>query len=209
MGSGRIGMEIDQGVATLTMTRADKLNAMDGAMFAAIGDGFRSLGRDPSVRAILLAGDRVQVGETTILFEPPTRAAFAEKDTGELAGTLVEELLPRVGADAAIYSAATSLISATSEAMVLRRCADLPEAVRGTVEARIGVFGKAPKPIQERRMDLPTIGVSTVRRAAKAGLAGIVGEAGGVLVVDRAAVIAEADELGIFIYGAPPPAGHA
>jgi DUF1009 family protein len=92
---------------------------------------------------------------------------------------------------------------------MLRRCAELPEAVRGTVEARVGVFGKAPKPIQERRMDLPTIGVSTVRRAAKAGLAGIVGEAGGVLVVDRAAVIAEADELGIFIYGAPPPAGHA
>ena len=57
MGSGRIGMEIDQGVATLTMTRADKLNAMDGAMFAAIGDGFRSLGRDPTVRAILLAGE--------------------------------------------------------------------------------------------------------------------------------------------------------
>ena len=57
MGSGRIGMEVDQGVATLTMTRADKLNAMDGAMFAAIGDGFRSLGRDPTVRAILLAGE--------------------------------------------------------------------------------------------------------------------------------------------------------
>lgn len=85
-------------------------------------------GEKIEAEAILLPGDRVQVGETTILFEPPTRAAFAEKDTGELAGTLVEELLPRVGADAAIYSAATSLISATSEAMVLRRCAE--EVVR-------------------------------------------------------------------------------
>jgi DUF1009 family protein len=93
---------------------------------------------------------------------------------------------------------------------MLRRCAELPEAVRGTVEARCGVLAKAPKPIQERRMDLPTIGVSTVRRAAKAGLAGIVGEAGGVLVVDRPAVIAEADALGLFIYGAAGRlAGHA
>jgi hypothetical protein len=91
---------------------------------------------------------------------------------------------------------------------MLRRCAELPAAVRGTLEARVGVLAKAPKPIQERRMDLPAIGVSTVRRAAKAGLAGIAGEAGGVLVVDRSAVIAEADALGLFIYGASPPSGH-
>ena len=92
---------------------------------------------------------------------------------------------------------------------MLRRCAELPTAVRGTVEERCGVLAKAPKPIQERRIDLPTIGVSTVRRAAKAGLAGIVGEAGGVLVVDREAVIAEADAMGLFVYGAAPAAGHA
>ena len=30
------------------------------------------------------------------------------------------------------------------------------------------------------------------------------GEAGAVLVVDRAEVIAEADALGLFIYGSPP-----
>ncbi len=93
--------------------------------------------------------------------------------------------------------------------IMLRRCAELPAAVRGTLDDRCGVLAKAPKPIQERRIDLPTIGVSTIRRAAKAGLAGIVGEAGGVLVVDRPAVIAEADALGIFVYGAAPPAGHA
>ncbi|MBN9318408.1 MAG: UDP-2,3-diacylglucosamine pyrophosphatase [Caulobacterales bacterium 68-7] len=92
---------------------------------------------------------------------------------------------------------------------MLRRCAELPAAVRGTLEERCGVLAKAPKPIQERRIDLPTIGVSTVRRAAKAGLAGIVGEAGGVLVVDREAVIAEADAMGLFVYGAAPAAGHA
>jgi DUF1009 family protein len=66
---------------------------------------------------------------------------------------------------------------------------------------RGGVLVKRPKPQQERRIDLPTIGVTTVRGAADAGLAGIAVEAGGALIVDQAAVAALADELGIFIYG--------
>jgi DUF1009 family protein len=64
-----------------------------------------------------------------------------------------------------------------------------------------GVLAKAPKPIQEIKVDLPTIGVATVRGAARAGLAGIVGEAGRLLVVDRESVIAAADEFGLFILG--------
>jgi len=87
---------------------------------------------------------------------------------------------------------------------MLKRCAGLPAAIRGMADNRIGVLAKAPKPIQDRRVDLPTIGVTTVHNAAAAGLAGIVGETGGVLVVDRTEVIAEADRLGLFIYGSPP-----
>ena len=60
---------------------------------------------------------------------------------------------------------------------------------------------KRPKPQQERRIDLPTIGVTTVQGAAKAGLAGIAVEAGAALVVDRGNVANAANELGIFIYG--------
>jgi DUF1009 family protein len=69
-----------------------------------------------------------------------------------------------------------------------------------------GVLAKAAKPIQEIRVDLPTIGVATVQRAAKAGLAGIVGEAGRLLVVDREATVAMADDLGLFIIGVEPRA---
>lgn len=87
---------------------------------------------------------------------------------------------------------------------MLRRVADLPEAIRGTAEARRGVLAKAPKPIQETRVDLPTIGVATLQRAARAGLAGIVGEAGRLLIVDRAAVVACADDLGLFVLGVEP-----
>jgi DUF1009 family protein len=84
---------------------------------------------------------------------------------------------------------------------MLRRCAQLPEAIRGKPGDPRGVLAKAPKPIQERRVDLPTIGLATVHRVAAAGLAGIVGEAGGVIVLDREAVIEEADSLGLFIVG--------
>lgn len=56
MGSERIEVEVADGVAHVALARADKFNAMDKDMFAAIGDTFRALGRDPAVRAILLSG---------------------------------------------------------------------------------------------------------------------------------------------------------
>jgi DUF1009 family protein len=93
-----------------------------------------------------------------------------------------------------------------TEAM-LRRCAELPAALRGSPGHWKGVVAKAPKPIQERRIDLPVIGPETVERAAAAGLAGIAGEAGGVLVVDRARMVEAADRLGLFVIGVAPEAG--
>ncbi len=84
---------------------------------------------------------------------------------------------------------------------MLARIPDLIPEIRGTREARRGVLVKRPKPQQERRIDLPTIGVTTVEGAAKAGLAGIAVEAGAALVVDREKVAAAANAAGIFIYG--------
>src|SRR3954451_16655162 len=52
----RIEIGREGGVAHVELAREDKLNAMDGEMFEAIGEAFRSLGADPSVRAILLSG---------------------------------------------------------------------------------------------------------------------------------------------------------
>ncbi len=65
----------------------------------------------------------------------------------------------------------------------------------------MGVLVKRAKPTQEQRVDLPTIGVATVEGAARAGLAGVVGEAGRTLVLDRAAVVQAADRLGLFVVG--------
>jgi DUF1009 family protein len=93
---------------------------------------------------------------------------------------------------------------------MLARCAELPVTLRGTPKDPVGVLAKAPKPMQDRRLDMPTIGAATVTAAAHAGLAGIVGEAGGLLVLDRQSVIQRADDLGLFVIGVPrDPEGEA
>lgn len=84
---------------------------------------------------------------------------------------------------------------------MLARCLDLPQALRGTSGKRQGVLVKWPKPIQDRRVDLPVVGPRTVEGAAAAGLAGIVVQAGSALVLDRSAVIEAADRLGLFVVG--------
>jgi len=83
---------------------------------------------------------------------------------------------------------------------MLARVGDLPEALRGAPQARLGVLAKRPKPVQERRIDLPVIGVSTVEGAAKAGLAGIVAPGGGALILGRDSVARAADAAGVFVW---------
>jgi hypothetical protein len=92
-----------------------------------------------------------------------------------------------------------------TDAMLRRVAHDIPTAIRGQPGAYKGVLAKAPKPIQETKIDMPTIGVATIQRAAAAGLAGVVGEAGRLLVLDRDQVIALADELGLFVFGVEAP----
>ena len=68
-----------------------------------------------------------------------------------------------------------------------------------------GVLVKVKKPGQERRADLPTIGIATVRAAAAAGLRGIAVEAGNTLLLGRDAAIEAADAAGIFLVGIKVP----
>jgi hypothetical protein len=92
---------------------------------------------------------------------------------------------------------------------MLKRAAELPLTIRGSETARRGVLVKRPKPIQERRIDLPTIGVRTIEGAAVAGLAGVAVEANGALAVRRAEIIAAADRAGLFVYGFTPDEADA
>jgi len=84
---------------------------------------------------------------------------------------------------------------------MLARCAELRQASAGRRRGLSGVLVKAPKPGQEERVDMPTIGPDTVEKAARAGLAGIAVAAGKLLIADRAAAIAAADAKGVFLFG--------
>lgn len=62
-----------------------------------------------------------------------------------------------------------------------------------------GVLVKIRKSGQDDRVDLPTIGVETIRAAARAGLRGVAIEAGGTMIMERDEVVREADEQGLFV----------
>ena len=107
-----------------------------------------------------------------------------------------------VGQAAAVCEGLALAVEAAegTDAMIAR-ITELRDALRGTPEKKRGVLVKALKPTQDAKTDMPVIGVETVRRAAEAGLAGIALEAGKSLIVDKRAVAAEADRLGLFVVG--------
>ena len=67
-----------------------------------------------------------------------------------------------------------------------------------------GVLVKLCKPGQDHRVDLPTIGPDTLKRAAAAGLRGIAVEAGASIVVDLDQLVRAADKAGLFLTGISP-----
>lgn len=84
---------------------------------------------------------------------------------------------------------------------MLARVATLPQALRGRPGLGRGVLAKAPKPIQDLRVDMPVIGPRTLELAAEAGLAGVGGIAGRLILIDRPAVLAAANRLCLFVWG--------
>ena len=106
------------------------------------------------------------------------------------------------------YCAADGLVLAVEAAegtdAMLERLTHLHKNLRGAPDKRRGVLVKAPKPTQERRVDLPVIGMRTIELASAGGLAGIAVEAGGALIMRKARLIEAADKLGLFVLGFDP-----
>lgn len=82
-------------------------------------------------------------------------------------------------------------------------------ALRQGETGKAGVFVKRPKPKQERRVDLPTIGPRTIEGAKAAKLAGISVAAGETLVLDRDETRAMADAAGLFVVAEPATTAFA
>ncbi len=86
---------------------------------------------------------------------------------------------------------------------MLGRVAEMRASGRVRSPAGTGVLVKAPKPGQDRRFDLPSIGPRTVEGAAHAGLAGIAVVAASTIVAEPDRLIEAADRANIFVIGAP------
>jgi hypothetical protein len=94
-----------------------------------------------------------------------------------------------------------------TDAAIERGCA-LAEAGRGVVVVKVA------KPTQDPRFDVPTIGLATLRALVKGGGGALAVEAAQTLVLDRAALLAEADAAGVALLGVEsrgpaPAAGRA
>ena len=84
---------------------------------------------------------------------------------------------------------------------MLARVAELRRSKRFRAPLGTGVLIKAPKPGQDRRFDLPSIGPRTIEGVAEAGLAGLAVIAGGTIVAEPQIVVQKADRAKVFVAG--------
>ncbi|HUB45254.1 MAG TPA: UDP-2,3-diacylglucosamine diphosphatase LpxI [Acetobacteraceae bacterium] len=162
-----------------------------GAVIRVLGEeGFRVIGAQDVVREVLApSGVLTQVAPDDLALADIRRGiavarALGAADVGQ--GCVVQQ------------GVVLALEAAEGTDAMLARCAALARPGPG------GVLVKLPKPGQERRADLPTVGPLTIHGAAAAGLRGVAFEAGGTILAERAAAIAAADAAGLFLLGLDP-----
>ena len=150
-------------------------------------DGFRVVGADILAARLLAPAGRIA---------GPALPADAQPDIDR--GIAVARALGAADVGQAVVVQGQLVLgveAAEGTDALLARCGELKREGPG------GVLVKGRKPGQERRVDLPTIGPDTVRRAAAAGLRGIAVEAGHTLTADLAGIERAADVTGLFVVG--------
>lgn len=161
-------------------------------------DGFRVIGAD-GIAPALVPGEGVWAGALTGRDrEDAARAALIANALGRVdvgQGCVVQQ---------GLCLAAETL--AGTDAM-LAQVGALPAGLRPDPARGRGLLYKAPKPLQDRRIDLPALGPDTVARAAAAGLGGIAWQAGGVICLDLPQMQRAADAAGLFLWARAVPEG--
>ncbi len=186
---------LDEGTASLLPRLMQAMAAGDDATLRAVIDifeefGFAIVGVE-SIAPALLPGAGVLAGSVSARDEADAARAAAivtalgEVDVGQ--GAVVAQGLC-LGVEA--LPGTDVLLAQVAGIGALR-----PDPARGR-----GVFYKAAKPDQDRRIDLPTIGPDTLRAAAAAGLGGIAFQAGSVICLDLDRMKLLAGELGLFLW---------
>jgi DUF1009 family protein len=165
--------------------------------------GFRMVGAHDVAPEILIPEGRLG------------RHAPSARDLGDIA--LGRDLLAAMGpfdvGQAAVVAArrVVAVEAAEGTDRMLARVVELRRDGNLHLPEKAGVLIKAPKPGQDRRFDLPSIGARTVEACAVAGLAGIAVEAKGAITADLQELIRAADAAGLFVIGlapAPPSRGQ-
>lgn len=148
-------LEVDpRGVATLTLARPDKRNAMSAKMIAELTDAAQALGADSAVRVVILAaqGDSFCAGgdlawmQDQMAADGPTRAAEARKLAMMLAALngLPKPLIGRVQGQA--YGGGIGLMSVCDVAI------GVADARFGLTETRLGLIPATIGPYVIARM---------------------------------------------------------
>lgn len=157
------------------------------------GEGYAIEGADD-----ILGGETLPAGALGAITPSPEQVLDLKKalHVAEKAGEL------DIGQGAVVCDGLVLAVEAQegTDAM-LARVAGLPADLRGSPADRKGALGKAPKPIQDLRVDMPVMGSRTIELAAAAGLAGVGGVAGKLILIDHAAIVEAADRLGLFVWG--------
>jgi DUF1009 family protein len=205
-----------RGVRDICFCGAVKRPEVDSA---ALDDATR-----PLVSRLLEAMEKGDDGALRALIAIFEEQGFAVRGAAELAPDLLPpagsptrlQPRPETHADVLIGIEALAEMSARDEgqACVVRsgrvEAREGPEGTDAMLRAYAarnldgGILFKAPKPAQDRRADLPTIGPETAARAAAAGLHGVVIEAGGVLVLDLPEVVRRLDDAWLFLWVRAP-----
>ncbi|MBR1734398.1 MAG: UDP-2,3-diacylglucosamine diphosphatase LpxI, partial [Alphaproteobacteria bacterium] len=85
---------------------------------------------------------------------------------------------------------------------LIKRCSELRKQSTG------GVLVKVSKPQQDQRLDLPTVGISTLENLHTYGFLGLAVESEHCIVLDKEKFIEKANELSMFFVGIDNEYGH-
>jgi UDP-2,3-diacylglucosamine hydrolase len=205
----------DHGVSRVTFAGAVQRPRLDPSLFDP-----QTAQMVPRLLAAMQAGDDATLREVIAIFEEsgfevvgvdsiapdllPVAGLYAGEITAaiEQDATRAEAIVNALGAvDVGQGCVVASGLCLAVEALpgtdaMLAQVAQIAPALRPTG----GLFYKSSKPGQDRRIDLPSLGKATVTRAADAGLAGIAWQAGSVICLDLAAMQAEAQARGLFLW---------
>ncbi len=170
---------------------------LSGVLALVAEQGFRLLGAHEVAPRLLLP-------EGVLGAHPPTAR---DRDDIARGMAVIRALGPLdVGQGVIVVDGLVAAVEAAEGTdQMLKRYAEMRRTGRLRFPAGRGVLVKAPKPGQDRRVDLPSLGPATVAVAAAAGLGGIAFEAGGAIVPDAQALVAAADRAGLFVAGVASP----